>query len=235
MSDQPQPAPDRIPLTRESIGSGEIRQLIRSHGLDFHLLSDEELAASRASMFGDAGITEDVWLFGYGSLIWNPTIHYVEKRPVTVYGYHRKFCLKAHLGRGTPDAPGLVLGLDRGGCCRGLAFRIRREIADEELGLVWRREMVTDSYRPTWLTGHAPEGAIKVIGFVMDRATDRYCGDMCEDEAADIIAKAEGFLGPCSEYLFNTIDHLRTLGIPDAGLERLRRKVVARQSAADGA
>lgn len=227
----PRPTAPRphIPLTRETIKTGEIRELIREHGLDYRLLSDEELAASRAAMFEGGEIREDVWLFAYGSLIWNPTVHFVEKRPVTVHGYHRKFCLKTHLGRGSPEQPGLVLGLDRGGCCRGVALRIAKEVAWSELELVWRREMVTDSYRPTWLSARSDAGAIKAIGFVMDRTTDRYCGDLGEEEVARMIATATGFLGPCAEYLFNTTDHLAELGIPDAGLSRLRKRVEALQ------
>lgn len=236
-SDTPGPpdaagTPFTVALTRETLRSGQIRDLVQQHEPSFKALGDDELAASRAAMFPPTGTpTGDVWLFGYGSLIWNPAIEFAEKRNATVRGLHRRFCLRTELGRGTPDLPGLVLGLDRGGQCRGVAFRIPREIAEAELEIVWRREMVTHAYRPRWLKATTDEGPITVIGFVINRDHARYCGQLPDDEAAETIARACGFLGPCCEYLFNTVEHLRELGMPDAGLERLARRVVAKRAA----
>lgn len=215
----------RIPLNRETIRSGHIRDLIRQHAITYKVLSDEELLASLASMFPKGKPEQDVWLFGYGSLIWNPAFQFAERRCATAHGFHRSFCLQTHLGRGSPEVPGLTLGLDRGGCCRGVAFRIPRDAAEEELEIVWRREMVSDAYIPRWLTLSTDHGRIKAIGFVMNRAHERYVGDMGEEEAAQTIERAEGFLGPCAEYLFNTVDHLDELGMPDKGLTRLRNRV----------
>ena len=224
--------PQTVALTRERLRSGEIRALLHKHEPSLKTLTDEELAASRASMFPQTGQPEeDVWLFGYGSLIWNPAIEFSEQRCATVRGLHRRFCLRTELGRGTPDRPGLVLGLDRGGVCRGVAFRIPKDHAEAELELVWRREMVTHAYRPRWLKAQTDQGPIRVLGFVINRANERYCGRLPEEEAAETIARACGFLGPCCEYLFNTVTHLRELGMPDAGLERLARKVAAKQAA----
>ncbi|MDF1792364.1 MAG: gamma-glutamylcyclotransferase [Thalassobaculaceae bacterium] len=224
--------PFTVALTRDTLRSGKIRDLVQKHEPTFKALSDEELAASRAAMFPATGRPEsDVWLFGYGSLIWNPAIEFAEKRTATVHGLHRRFCLRTRLGRGTPEQPGLVLGLDRGGRCRGVAFRIPRDIAEAELDIVWRREMVTYAYRPRWLKAATDQGPIRVIGFVINRTHDRYCGQLPEDEAAETIARACGFLGPCCEYLFNTVEHLRELGMPDAGLERLARRVIAKRAA----
>ncbi len=229
-SEPPTDVPFTVDLTRESLRTGKIRELIARYDASFETLTDDQLAASRAAMFPEAGApTGDVWLFGYGSLIWNPAIEYAEKRCLTVRGYHRRFCLRTHLGRGTPDLPGLVLGLDRGGCCRGVAFRIPKDRVASELDIVWRREMVTDAYVPRWLRASGPEGSVDAIGFVINRRHDRYAGDLTESEVADVLARAGGFLGPCSEYLFNTVEHLRDLAIPDAGLERLAKAVVERQ------
>lgn len=224
-------APFTVPLTRDNLRSGRIRELVRQHDASFTPLTDEQLAESQASMFPPTGKPEgDVWLFGYGSLIWNPAIEFAEKRCATVRGLHRRFCLRTLLGRGTPERPGLVLGLDRGGCCRGVAFRIPKDIAETELEIVWRREMVTYAYRPRWLKAETDQGEIDVIGFVINRDHDRYCGQLPEDEVAETIAKASGFLGPCCEYLFNTVDHLRELGMPDSGLERLAEQVAKKQA-----
>jgi len=228
----PTAPPATVALTRDALRSGRIRELVQQHGPSFKALSDAELAASRASMFAETGApTDDVWLFGYGSLIWNPAIEFAEKRCATVRGLHRKFCLRTHLGRGTPEQPGLVLGLDQGGCCRGVVFRIPKDIAETELDIVWRREMVTLAYRPRWLKAETAEGTVEAIGFVINRSHDRYCGGLPEDEVAETIARAYGFLGPCCEYLFNTVEHLRDLDMPDAGLERLARRVTAKRAA----
>ncbi|MCR9070915.1 MAG: gamma-glutamylcyclotransferase [Alphaproteobacteria bacterium] len=229
----PADGPITVALTRESLRSGQLRDVLERHGPDFKTLSDDELAASRASMFPPSGRPDrDVWLFGYGSLIWNPAIEFAEQRNATVRGLHRRFCLRTELGRGTPELPGLVLGLDRGGQCRGVAFRIPKDIAETELEIVWRREMVTYAYRPRWLKAATDEGPIDVIGFVINRTHDRYCGQLPEDDVAATIAHACGFLGPCCDYLFNTVDHLRDLGMPDTGLERLARRVAAKQASA---
>lgn len=217
--------PKKIPLTRDTIRSGHIRNLIREHATSYRVLSDEELHASLSSMFPGGTPESDVWLFGYGSLIWNPTIHYAESRCATAHGYHRRFCLQTHLGRGSPEVPGLTLGLDRGGCCRGVAFRISQQTAFEELEIVWRREMVSDAYIPRWLNLASDEGPIRAIGFVMNRKHERYVGEMPEEEMARTIERAHGFLGPCAEYLFNTVEHLEELGMPDRGLKRLRDRV----------
>lgn len=221
-------------LTRDSIQSGEIRQRMQAyaaaHGNSFHINSEEALIASRQSMFPRGRPEGDVWLFGYGSLIWNPTIEFSARTNVTVYGYHRSFCLWTNMGRGSPEQPGLMLGLDRGGCCRGLGFRIPQQIVERELDIIWRREMVSDAYRPTWLKGRDENGdPIQAIGFVVRRDHLRYAGTVDETEMADVIAKAEGFLGPCADYLVNTVDHLNAMSMPDKRLQRLHDLVVAQQ------
>jgi glutathione-specific gamma-glutamylcyclotransferase len=213
------------PLTREAIMSGKIHELIKGHDVPFELLSDQDRTASLEAMFNDGPIKEDVWLFAYGSLIWNPAIHFAEQRCVTIHGYHRRFCFEVHLGRGSPEAPGLMLGLDRGGSCRGVAFRIEAERAREELDVVWRREMVSPAYSPKWLRALDGGTPIRALGFVVNRAHDRYVGDMDEARAAALISKASGFLGPCADYLRQTSRHLTELGIPDSGLSRLEALV----------
>jgi cation transport protein ChaC len=226
-----EPRPHHIPLTRENLRSGRIRDWIKQHDPNFEPMAEEEVTASRHNLFGGKPPSEDVWLFGYGSLIWNPTIEFDEKRCGTVFGVHRRFCLETHLGRGTPDFPGLTLGLDRGGSCRGVAFRIPGRVAEDELDLVWRREMITNAYRPAWLNVRTDDGPVKAVGFVINRSHQRYCGARGDDDIAETIAKAHGFLGPCCEYLFNTVEHLAELKIPDAGLTRLAAKVARVQAA----
>jgi cation transport protein ChaC len=128
-----------------------------------------------------------------------------------------------------------VLGLERGGSCRGVAYRVAPEAAREELEIVWRREMVSGAYVPRWLTAHAKEGPVRAIGFVINHAHERYARYLPDDRVAEVIATAHGRLGPCADYLVNTVDHLAELGIHDAPLERLRARVVALRRGDDGA
>jgi cation transport protein ChaC len=214
-------SPKKNVLTRDSILSGRIHELIKAENTSMELLTDQQRAASLQAMFNNGSIEEDVWLFGYGSLIWNPAIYFEEKRPMLIYGFHRKFCLKTYLGRGSKEAPGLVLGLDSGGSCKGVGFKIPAKTAYKELEVVWSREMVSGSYKPKWLSGKVGETPIKALGFVVDRRQDRYVNNLTEIEMAHLISKANGFLGSCSDYLLNTSEHLKKFGIPDKKLDSL--------------
>ncbi len=170
-----------------------------------------------------------VWVFGYGSLMWNPAFHYAESRRAKLYGYHRAFCLKTPIGRGTKDYPGLVLGLDRGGSVHGIAFRVAEEAAEEELDIIWAREMLAGSYRPTWvsLADEDTGERFHAMAFVMRRDHDRYTGRLHPNETAERIANACGSLGPCREYLENTVAALDELGIGDGPMHDLLRRVRA--------
>jgi glutathione-specific gamma-glutamylcyclotransferase len=218
-------------ITREALRDGVLQRMIAAADPTAHILTFDELRASLgatlAAEFGAGGPAGDVWLFAYGSLIWNPAFHFVERRLGIIRGWHRRFCLWTDIGRGTPDNPGLILGLDRGGTCRGVAFRIAAEAVEEELELVWRREMVTESYRPRWVEVRTTDGPLRAVTFTIRRDTSRYAGRLSEAEAARSIATASGRLGGCSEYFFATVDHLDELGIRDHSLVPLRRRVEA--------
>jgi cation transport protein ChaC len=213
-------------LTRDNIRSGAVRKIAADHGL-MRILSDEELASSLGGLLDGADLSTGVWVFAYGSLIWNPAFHFTDRVVGTVYGFHRRFCLWTHLGRGCPERPGLVLGLERGGSCRGVAYHIAPDAALEELDIVWRREMISDAYVPRWVAVRTPMATVKAITFTINRAHERYARNLSDEEAAQAIAGASGFLGPCADYLINTVDHLAALGIHDRPLERLRDRVLA--------
>ena len=170
----------------------------------------------------------DVWVFGYGSLMWNPAIHVAESRKAEVRGYHRAFCLTLGLGRGAPEKPGLMLGLDRGGACVGIAHRIAAKDVSSELTILWYREMLSGAYLPRWLhAGLESLGRTKILTFVINRANPRYESHVREDAAARRIAVAEGLLGTNRDYLYRTARHLRELGIADGPMHRLERRVRA--------
>jgi cation transport protein ChaC len=213
-------------LTRENIRSGAVRKIAADHGL-MRILSDEELASSLGGMLDGVDLSTGVWVFAYGSLIWNPAFHFTDRVVGRVFGFHRRFCLWTHLGRGCPERPGLVLGLERGGSCRGVAYHIAADCAREELDIVWRREMISDAYVPRWVAVHTPMATVRAITFTINHAHERYARDLSDEEAATAIAGASGFLGPCADYLINTVDHLADLGIHDRPLERLRARVLA--------
>ena len=190
-------------------------------------------ASLRATLAG-VDLAAGVWLFGYGSLIWNPAFHFSDRLTGRIYGYHRRFCLWTHLGRGCPERPGLVLGLERGGSCQGVAFHIAPHAVEEELMIVWQREMLSGAYLPRWVEVHSARGRLPAIAFVINPAHERYASSLADEEVALAIATASGFLGACADYLVNTVDHLAALGIHDRPLERLRQQVLARTAADAG-
>ena len=218
-------------LTRDSIKSGAVHRLIAELGIEMRILSVDELRASLEATLAGVDLSAGVWLFGYGSLIWNPAFHFTDRLVGRIYGYHRRFCLWTHLGRGCPERPGLVLGLERGGSCQGVAFHIAPDAALEELMIVWRREMLSGAYLPRWVEVHTAVGRLPAITFVINPSHERYARALDEAAVAETIATAAGFLGPCADYLVNTVDHLAELGIHDRPLERLRQQVLARNAA----
>jgi len=215
-------------LRRGDLASDDFEDNLRQlqPGAGFQFVPEEEREASLQGMLRQAP-PGDIWLFGYGSLMWAPAIHHEGSRPSLLHGWHRRFCLWTHLGRGTVEHPGLVLGLERGGACRGLAFRIPRDIAEDELRLVWRREMLTGGYIPRWVTLATPDGPIRAVTFVIRRDGARYAGRLCDDSTAATIAAAVGHLGSCRAYLEEAIRALEMLGIRDSYLNRLHRRVAA--------
>jgi cation transport protein ChaC len=219
-------------LTREAILGNSIRAMVEAIDPDARLPSPDEHRASLEAILAGRPDKGDVWLFAYGSLMWNPLIDYVERSIGLVGGYHRRFCLWSHLGRGTVEKPGLTLGLERGGSCRGVLYRLAESQAAQELEVVWRREMLTGAYAPRWLKASTDQGPVHALGFLVNRAHVRYAGKLPEERIIAAIAEAHGPLGPCAAYLFNTVDHLETLGICEPRLARLRDLVRERMAQA---
>ena len=222
------------PLCREDLVSGSLRAAFLKSDVGALAWTDERLDRSLDATLAcrPAG---DVWVFAYGSLIWNPLFPFADRRLARIYGYHRSFCLWSRIGRGTPERPGLVLGLDLGGSCAGLAYRIALPHVREELGLLWRREMVTGSYVPTWVKARTPLGAVDAISFVINHCSPAYAGRLAAAEAARSIAGASGLHGPCADYLLRTVCGLREHGIEDAHLGEIERALLAAPGGAGAA
>jgi cation transport protein ChaC len=171
---------------------------------------------------------QPVWIFGYGSLIWDPEFTYAETAAALLHGYHRSFCLYSYDYRGTPAQPGLVLGLDRGGSCRGMAFRLSADAVTEAIDRVWLREMsgrrVYDMRLLPVRTGH---GMRKALAFTVLRDRPDYAGRLSLDEAARLILGAVGRRGTCRDYFENTLRHLERLGLADVPLRNLAKRIEA--------
>jgi glutathione-specific gamma-glutamylcyclotransferase len=170
---------------------------------------------------------EPVWLFAYGSLMWDPEIAFAEARPALLRGYHRRFCLYSRDYRGTPERPGLVLGLDRGGSCRGIAYRLPAQSLGEAIDHIWAREMAGGVYRMRRVTVATPQGPLLAHAFAINRAAPDYAGRLPLEETARILASAAGARGSGRDYLANTVRHLDALGIRDGLLHRLAARVAA--------
>ena len=169
----------------------------------------------------------DVWFFAYGSLMWDPGFACAEARSALLYGYHRRFCVDSTVYRGTPQRPGLVLGLDAGGSCRGLAYRIaecRREAASRYLD---RRELAEDIYLLRKVTLETAGGRLGGYTLVVDRRTPYYARGIAAGEEVRRIATCRGERGSNAAYLEETIARLEALGVRDGGLIALRRRVEA--------
>lgn len=183
--------------------------------------SPENVAQRRQAFFESLRIESDIWVFGYGSLMWNPGFEHVESRPALLHGWHRAFCVYSHRYRGTPEQPGLVLGLDRGGSCRGMAYRVARARALDVLDYLWDREMVHGVYTPRVLATATDGGRVACHTFTVDRTHRQYAGGLGEEEMVRLIRQGVGKGGHNRDYLANTVRHLDELGVGDGPLHRL--------------
>jgi cation transport protein ChaC len=188
-------------------------------------LTPEELSRSLMATLAQKPKGAGWWVFGYGSLLWNPLFPIAETARGTVRGLHRRFCLKSLASRGTPELPGLVLGLDRGGSCRGLVFRLPSPLAVDELHLLWRREMVVGSYEPRWVKVDCGGTTRCALAFVVKRAHPHYTGRLGVEEEVRILGCACGAFGSSREYLSHTRAALAAHGIVDPYLEALAARL----------
>jgi cation transport protein ChaC len=168
----------------------------------------------------------DFWVFGYGSLIWRPGFAHVETQRARLYGFRRSLCVRSFVHRGTPERPGLVLGLDRGGSCVGLAFRVPGELRGEVLAYLRERELPTSVYlERTFPVRLADGGIAQAVTYIVDRTHEQYAGDLDEEYAASIVSGSVGRSGPNEDYVLNTLRHLEALGIRDHWLEAVGKRL----------
>jgi cation transport protein ChaC len=172
----------------------------------------------------------DFWVFGYGSLMWRPDFPFVESRPALLRGLHRALCIYSWHHRGTPEKPGLVLGLDRGGACRGVAFRVAGGVRGEVLSALRERELITDVYREarravTLLPDNQP---VEATAYIVDRRSRQYAGALSRAELLAHVTGREGRSGRNEAYVISTVRHMLSLGIHDPTLEWLAAELASR-------
>lgn len=164
------------------------------------------------------------WVFGYGSLMWRPGFEHLERRPALVRGYHRALCVYSHVHRGTPDRPGLVLGLDSGGSCHGMAFRVAPERWEETVAYLRAREQVTMVYREITVRlrflDNSGEPAT-ALAYVVDRGHQQYAGKLDLERQLAFVRQGIGQSGTSPDYVASAVAHLREMGIHDRRLEAL--------------
>lgn len=165
-----------------------------------------------------------LWVFGYGSLIWNPGFSHSVRHVATLYGLHRRLCVSSIRYRGTPEQPGLVLGLDLGGSCRGYAYRVEADEKHQVAAYLEDREMFSAVYKPVFVRIHLPDDDRQTaLTFRVRRDHPQYAPPMHEPEIARRIARSRGQRGCNPEYVLNTLAELRRIGLTDSGLDRVAR------------
>lgn len=167
------------------------------------------------------GGEQDLWVFGYASLIWRPEFDADEQRPAVVHGWHRALEMRSRVNRGTPECPGLVFALVPGGSCRGMAYRIGRSRAAAELERLWAREMPTGVYDPKWLTCRTAQGPARALAFTLSRRSPAHTGPLSDPQMVEVLRCAAGRFGSTLDYLLETARSLRHCGIRDRDVERL--------------
>ena len=208
-----------------------IGHLIGKQGVDviatrsehFELQADPQQAAD--CMLSGWNGSDDLWVFAYGSLIWRPSFEWVERRCVTLRGYHRSLCLWSHDHRGSRDVPGVVFGLNRGGSCRGVAYRIAAERVRTTFAALWAREMITSAYVPRWVRCDSDSTPVQALAFLLNRTCQEYTGALPEERLLMAIRQAVGMSGPCIEYVVQTHSALHDHGIHDKSLCNLVQRL----------
>ncbi len=167
-------------------------------------------------------MSETRWVFGYGSLIWRPGFSFTHSEPARLEGYHRSLCVLSHKYRGTQDCLGLVFGLDQGGFCNGVAFQVEEHCWQETYAYLTARELITPIYKEVFLPVVLASGTpVTALTYVVDQTHEQYAGQKTDAEILSYVRQGIGEAGRCTDYVQNTAEHLRQLGIPDPNLERL--------------
>jgi cation transport protein ChaC len=190
------------------------------------LWKSKAMNAARDASFDHA--PEDLWVFGYGSLIWRPGFAFVERVLARIVGLHRSLCVYSFVHRGTPERPGLVLGLDRGGACRGIAYRVTAKDRPATLAYLRAREQATSVYLETIRAARLeskPERRVDAVCYIADRGHVQYAGRLSLEKQLHLVRQGHGKSGHDRDYVLETVGALESLGIRDAGLHLLAERL----------
>ncbi|MGY6028492.1 gamma-glutamylcyclotransferase [Phytobacter sp. AG2a] len=212
-------------LNRESLKNGSFLEAFREMpGIEWW--SRERIDLSMNETLEGRIKGDPLWIFAYGSLIYNPLFEAQERTHATLDGWHRSFCIRLVIARGSVDFPGRMLALKPGGSCEGIALRLGLEGPEEELRLIWVREMVSGGYRPSWATIRLANGrTVRAIFFAADPDSQLYEEETAPDVITPLIARATGELGSNRDYVLNLDAALSQHHIADAGIEQLARRL----------
>jgi len=208
---------------RERLGSPEFLAKLRAAAPGEAFRSEEDMRETLRAILARHDASSDLHVFAYGSLLWNPGLESTQEMRAHVHGWHRSFCLRNVVGRGSPREPGLMLALDDGGSCKGLLYRISAPKVRGELELLWRREMATGSYDARWVSARAGSTRIEAVTFVANRRHERYVRSIAVDDMVTRINAAKGSLGSCRAYFDRLMGKLHELGIEDRRMKEIQR------------
>ena len=178
---------------------------------------------------------EDLWVFGYGSLMWRPDFPYLERVPARLIGLHRALCVYSFVHRGTPEKPGLVLGLDRGGACRGIAYRVAAEDRDRTVAYLRAREQVTSVYIETWrrvTLSASPSRDVTALVFLVDRSHAQYAGRLDVEHQIRLVRQGHGRSGANLDYVLSTVAEIEAQGCRDSKLHAIAERLKGRHASA---
>jgi cation transport protein ChaC len=186
-------------------------------------LTEDELHSSMRGALAQLPPGTPLWIFGYGSLIWKPEFDFDERVPARIFGFHRRLCLRSVRYRGTEECPGLVAGLDRGGSCAGIAYRLRAATLSEQFARLWEREMFLGSYAAHWLRAKRLDNGdvVRALAFVVRRDASSYCGALSDLQVLEVLRRACGIYGSSLDYLRHTVQALHADGLRDVQFEQL--------------
>ena len=210
-----------VEITQRSLAQDVFREINNRSASPIPMLSKSQQEALMSTFLSSWPPDAECWIFGYGSLLWNPGFEVAERRIGAVYGYHRRFCVWTRLGRGTPEQPGLLMGLDQGGSCRGMALRFSKRSWRQDIANLWRREMNTTAYDARKAKVHTGDGSLQSLVFVANRQSDHYAGRLPSDQCAYHIGHAKGYLGTCRDYFDAAQQRLVEIGIEDRHIDAI--------------
>ncbi len=221
-------------MNREALLNGDIQKLAESRPGMQKLMPDDVRQKMVQDTIANAPDKSEFRVFAYGSLIWNPALEIESTYPCSIDGFHRSFCFWTVMGRGSEDMPGLMMGLESGGSCDGVAYSIAPDKIETELDILFRREMLSYIYKPTWVKAKYRDSkttaGTDMLTFVVDTESDRFCCERDDATMVKTLATAEGPLGKNCDYLYQLVEHLEALGYKDQNMTELARKVRSYQA-----